>query len=157
MGREVRRVPPGWEHPKRYRDPIRYQPLRDGYNKVLKEFEDAIKEKGLEKAIEWFGGGPLKDEYMPDWPEEERTHYQMYEITSEGTPISPVMETPEELARWLADNSASAFGGMTCTYEEWLGMIVGPGWAPSGVMIPGEGIKPGVSLSTPTPDDRRER
>ena len=44
-------------------------------------------------------------------PIEERTHYQMYETCTEGTPISPVMETPENLARWLADNGASAFGG----------------------------------------------
>jgi hypothetical protein len=73
---------------------------------------------------------------MPEWPESERTHLQMYESTSEGTPISPVMETPEQLARWLADNGASAFGDMTATYEQWL-ETAKDGWAPSGMMIGG--------------------
>ena len=41
----------------------------------------------------------------------------IYETCSEGSPISPAFETPEELARWLTDNS---FGSMTATYEQWL-------------------------------------
>lgn len=46
---------------------------------------------------EYAGPRPDASDYMPDWPEAERTHYQMYENTSEGTPISPVMATPEDL------------------------------------------------------------
>lgn len=57
--------------------------------------------------------------------------YQVWETTSEGSPISPAFETPEELARWLADNGASSFGGQTETYETWLEFIKGPGWAVS--------------------------
>lgn len=49
--------------------------------------------------------------------------YQMWEDCSEGSPISPVLETPEELAQWLADTGASAFGGQTATYKEWLATI----------------------------------
>ena len=75
-----------------------------------------------------------------------RTHYQMYETTSEGTPISPVMETPEALARWLADNGASAFGKMTATYAQWLNMITGDGCAPSAAFVPGVGIISGVEM-----------
>ena len=60
---------------------------------------------------------------MPDWPEAERTHYQMYESVTEGTPISPVMKSPETLARWLADNKASAGPYATATYDQWLAMI----------------------------------
>lgn len=60
---------------------------------------------------------------MPQWPEEERTHWQMYETVTEGTPISPVCDSPESLARWLADNKAPlAF--QTTTYENWLKMIL---------------------------------
>jgi len=62
----------------------------------------------------------------------------MYETTSEGSPISPPMESPEALARWLVDNRASAFGNETATYEDWLDMIRGPGWAPTAVRIGGE-------------------
>ena len=49
--------------------------------------------------------------------------WQMWETTSEGSPISPVFATPEELARWLADSGASAFGDMTATREQWLSTI----------------------------------
>ena len=61
----------------------------------------------------------------------------MYEDTSEGTPISPVMETPEKLARWLVDNNASAFAGQTATYEHWLAVCKG-GWAPSMIAVGGK-------------------
>jgi len=58
--------------------------------------------------------------------------YQIWETVSEGSPISPVFATPEELAqhmamtRWGADKGSS--------YESWLRFINGPGWAPSMVM-----------------------
>jgi hypothetical protein len=83
---------------------------------------------------EWSGPRPEAKDYMPWWPEEEKTHWQMYEDTSEGTPISPVMETPEELAHWLADNKASTFGTTSFAgYEQWLAMI-NQGWAPSAIV-----------------------
>ena len=69
--------------------------------------------------------------------------WQMWETTSEGSPISPVMETPEDLARWLDNNRASAFADQSATYEQWLAMIGGPGWAISAVGTVGPG---GVSI-----------
>lgn len=80
---------------------------------------------------------------MPDWPESERTHLQMYEDTTEGTPISPVMKTAEELARWLADNNASSFGDHTATYDQWLTMIK-RGFAVSACISPSRGLVSGV-------------
>ena len=79
---------------------------------------------------------------MPDWPAEQCTHLMMYEDTSEGTPISPAFATPEELARWLTDNGASAFGSSTGSYEGWLRVAKG-GWAPS-MVATSEGITSGV-------------
>jgi hypothetical protein len=73
---------------------------------------------------------------MPNWPAEQRTHYMMYEDTSEGTPISPAFETPEELARWLVDNKASAFSDMTADYEHWLRAARGA-WSPGMVIADG--------------------
>jgi hypothetical protein len=58
--------------------------------------------------------------------------WQMWETTSEGSPISPVMPTPELLAGWLVRNNASAFGGEGASYVAWMGMIKA-GWAPSAV------------------------
>lgn len=144
MGREVRRVPATWEHPKRGRN--EYIPLlgdsfsqeaarwdeenerwnkgyrRDYLTDGWKEIEDGSKGQSFE---EWTGERPNEKDYMPDWPVEERTHYQMYENTSEGTPISPVMESAEKLARWLADNKASFFADCPAPYEKWLAIIVG--------------------------------
>ncbi len=72
--------------------------------------------------------------------------WQMWETTSDGSPISPVMKTPEELARWLANNGASAFGKDTATYDQWLGMI-GVGWAPSAVGSSETGLISGVAAT----------
>ncbi len=105
--------------------------------------DDAIAwDQGDEKNKEDFpfywqyaGNPPDPDYYRPEWTEEP-THYQMYEDTSEGTPISPVFASPEEVARWCADNRASAMGGMTATYEQWLEVARGA-WAPSMVVQDG--------------------
>jgi hypothetical protein len=153
MGREVRRVPANWQHPKkphwdgrtgRYED--RYQPMFDKpFAPAMHEWyaEWCAWERGEKPAgaisetyIEYNGGPPDPDYYRPDWADAERTHLMMYEDTSEGTPISPAFETPEELARWLADNGASSFGSSTATYEQWLPICKG-GWAPSMVISGG--------------------
>lgn len=68
--------------------------------------------------------------------------WQMWETTSEGSAISPVCESPEALAHWLADNGASANGSQTATYDQWLAMI-NAGWAPSMIATP-HGLKSGV-------------
>ncbi len=158
MGRKVRMVPADWQHPKRENG--NYIPLLGGsYSKDAADWIEGDRQWRLgfrAKAVhhddgtwhdewvpkdaehdypytEWAGEPPCEEAYMPDWPDERRTHLQMYEDTSEGTPISPVMETPEELARWLAANGASAFGSQTATYEQWLATIK-RGWACSAVM-----------------------
>jgi len=162
MGREVRRVPSHWKHPK---DENGFIPLLEGgFLKALKEWEEEKDqwEKGFRLDYtkdgrqykpkdpddtgtyeDWAGKKPEEKEYMPDWGENEKTHIQMYETCTEGTPISPVMETPEELAKWLADNKASAFGDITATYEEWLSTIL-RGWSCSMVYSPETGLIPGV-------------
>lgn len=78
-------------------------------------------------------------------PPPEGHGFQMWETTSEGSPISPVFETPEELARWRADTGASAFGRSQATYEQWLVTCRGE-WAPSAVMIDGK-LMSGVEAS----------
>jgi hypothetical protein len=138
MGREVRRVPQDWQHPKD--NGGHYAPLHGGsasldqakWDEGAAQWARGFRDdwKGGWKALdggegaatfaEWYGDRPVASDYMPDWPASERTHWQMYESTTEGTPISPVMDSPESLARWLADNGASAFGSSTASYESWL-------------------------------------
>lgn len=71
----------------------------------------------------------------------------MYEDVSEGTPISPAFATPEELARWLTDNNASAYADQTASYEGWLRVANG-GLAISMVYSPQTGIVNGVDAFT---------
>ncbi len=164
MGRKVRRVPKDWVHPvKKVFDPFKrievesYQPMFD--RPFAEEMDEWYAEwKAWERGErpdwcrgdntnmpywEWNDGPPDPFYFRPDWPEESRTHLMMYEECSEGTPISPAFETPEELARWLADNGASSFGSSTATYEQWLRVCKG-GYAPSMVISPEHGIQSGV-------------
>ena len=126
MGREVRRVPEHWQHPED--DSGEYIPLMRDYRAAL-EYRNP--------HHEWYdpeGTDPDPAKYIPEWPENEKTHIQMYETCSEGTPISPVMDTPENLAHWLEDNDASASGYMTATYEEWLAVCKGS-FTPTAVLL----------------------
>jgi len=131
MGRELRMVPPDWQHP---RDAKRGS-LIPLLNRDVLEYqnEETPEDERVDEA-----------DLMPDFGD-TATHFCMYEDTSEGTPISPVFGTREELARWLADNGASVFADMTISYEDWLaviekgspGMIIGGGKPPRPA-IPGD-------------------
>ncbi len=58
--------------------------------------------------------------------------YQIWETVSEGSPISPVFATPEELAGYMAGRRWGADKGSS--YESWLAFINGPGFAMSMVI-----------------------
>jgi len=73
--------------------------------------------------------------------------YQMWETCSEGSPISPTFDTPEELARWLADTGASACGHMTATYDQWLATIK-QGCVATMIQDAKHGLRSGVAAST---------
>ena len=138
MSREVRIVPPDWQHPKDGKG--RFVPLLSGsfeHDDAEYTAERAAWEFGFRRGYgedQWvprepsdgnlcnvyYGRRPDEDDYMPEFPEDTATHYMMYETCSEGTPISPAFDTPEALARWLADTGASAFADLTASYEGWL-------------------------------------
>jgi hypothetical protein len=169
MGREVRKVPADWKHPKEQKPdwsngtmveqykPLfegeKYQPSVDVWDEECAKWragwrDDYCTEES-DRAMEyeqWAGQRPNRDDYMPNWPAEQRTHYMMYETTSEGTPISPAFATPEDLARWLADTGASSFGRDTATYEQWLNVCKGE-YAPSAIFTPETGLISGVAAT----------
>lgn len=158
MGRELRRVPADWQHPLDDRGiclPLHYESFKEAAAKWKAGFAawecgdrpDYCSEGGAKMEYwEYDGAPPESKYYRPDWPEESRTHFQMYETTSEGTPISPVFADIETLAHWLADNGASAFAGQTATYEQWLATCQ-RGWAPSAIHSPQTGLISGVAAS----------
>lgn len=55
--------------------------------------------------------------------------YQMWETVSEGSPISPVFDSPIKLAQWLELHPRGVDKGTTA--DQWLTFINGTGWAPS--------------------------
>jgi hypothetical protein len=70
--------------------------------------------------------------------------YQIWETVSEGSPISPVFATPEELASHMAGKKWGADHGSS--YESWLNFINGPGWSVSMIMDE-SGIRVGPNAS----------
>ena len=123
MGREIRRVPPNWKHPKRTCCHIPncenyecYQPLYDETYEVsaqewIGEFEkwqrgerpDYFSEGDSEYYWDWNGKPPNKLFYR-DYKDEDATWYQVYETVSEGTPVTPPFETEDELIDYLVIN-----------------------------------------------------
>jgi len=124
MQREMRRVPANWQHPRK-ESGSSFKPLLQGFQKDFEEFSEMARVEGMRAAVDSLGQAPKRENYMPEWTEEEATHFQMYENTSEGTPVSPVMESSEKLARWLVENNASAFAGQPVSYEAWLKVAKG--------------------------------
>ena len=137
MGREVRKVPRCWEHPRTLEGA--FIPLHGrSYAKEAADWDaeclkwcegwrpDYYDTKTCkvypntpEGYAAWDGERPVESEYMPDFGD-SADMFVMYENVTEGTPISPAFETLEGLAHWLADNEASAFADRTATYEQWL-------------------------------------
>ena len=166
MGREVRRIKRGWVHP--VNDDGKPMPLFGrSYAKAVADWDaecakwcegqrpDYCDDETLRSDVYgyylWAGQRPQPHDYMPDFGD-EADMLVMYESTSEGTPISPAFETPEELAKWLADNDASSFGRMTATYEQWLNVCRGA-FAPS-MVIKGDRIMSGPEATAPAPDPK---
>lgn len=50
--------------------------------------------------------------------------YQLWETTSEGSPVSPVFDTLEKLCEWCEVN-ATTFGSFRASKEEWMSMLSG--------------------------------
>lgn len=138
MGREIRRVPEGWEHPRDNRG--HYQPMfdRDFEMEATKwvnactawaagTHPDQVRRSTDAPPLpayfwEWDGGPPERAWYRPAFTTEP-THYQFYETVSEGTPLSPVFASLAELEDWLVNEAGYSREGAHGFCES--------GWAPS--------------------------
>jgi len=115
MGREVRMVPEGYIHPK---NGYHYVPLLYTKNDEIPNCD-----------------------YMFDKIDSSFNKYCMYETCSEGTPLTPLFDTPEELAKYCANNGVSYFGNMTASYEQWMNIINGSSGGYLGIDINNDGTK----------------
>jgi len=117
MGREIRKVPAGWQHPKYSKDQIRHTWQKDAFHPMYdRDYDTACADWYAEAAkftpneyAKWFhdyyGSPPDKEYYREQsWAEEEATHFVVYETVSEGTPVTPIFEKPEDLVAYLVEN-----------------------------------------------------
>ncbi len=116
MGREIRRVPPNWKHPRKQDGS--YQPLYDeDFDTKAKEWKTEFlawemgshpdlqnkpERKEEMEFWEWHGDPPDRDYYRPKWLIDP-TWCQVYETVSEGTPVTPPFATKEELIAYLVE------------------------------------------------------
>lgn len=111
---------------------VRAKALRQGYEEVCptcKGYASVEKYEGQrEESEKWH-----EEEHEPPTGE----GWQMWETTSEGSPMSPVFKTPEELARWLADTKASIFGSNALDYAGWMRQITGEDFGYQNPDLPG--------------------
>lgn len=157
MGREIRRVVPNWEHPKReFIGPREddYQPMYDRcWEDAFEEFLDYYKKHGTKDTLDYFGSPPDPQYHRPKWTE-DGSWYQVYETVTEGTPVSPPFETKEELVKYLSENGdfwAQRRGSALMSYDKAL-EFVNQGWVPSG-MISGWTVKANYECLS---NDRKE-
>jgi hypothetical protein len=117
MGREIRQVPPNWDHPNSKDDygRNRLQPMYDetfdnAMEMWLGEFDRVRSGDLTDDEREWYPRGlgdwltdnsaPHPDYYRP-WKDEEATWWQVWETVSEGTPVTPPFATQDELVDYL--------------------------------------------------------
>ena len=166
MGREIRKVPPHWEHPRYTADdaPYRvrageYKPLWKGdFEQEKREWLDnlALWEANKHPAQldgtpnlprdwwDWDSDPPKRSDYVP-YTEADATWVQMYETVSEGTPLSPPFATTDELVDWMCSNKD--FWGNGPRTREQAERFVKGGWAPSFIVSStAEGVQIGDGI-----------
>ena len=154
MGREIRMVPAGWDHPKtmRHWGKEDHQPMYDRtYASAVAEwkadfakweagerrsyFDPADYPDGVE-YWEWESTPPERAYYRP-WLDDEAVWFQVWETVSEGTPVTPPFATKEELVDYLVEHGdfwdqKRGDGGWS---REGAERFVGSGWSPSMMVV----------------------
>lgn len=154
MGREIRRVPPNWQHPTD--DSGAYKPLHDEtYKSAADDWKARLAawENGQRPSCfdpdkyahyefwEWEDNPPKRDYYLPEF-DAEPAWFQAYETVSEGTPVSPPFETESELVNYLAEHGdfwCQKRPGERPPSRKAAEAFVSGGWVPSMVLSVGDG------------------
>ena len=101
MAYELRQVPASWQHPKDADGkhvPLYGEPFENAH--LLWLAGDPMHPSDEPEPEKCDLGAPKRGTYVP-FSAAEATHYQVYEDTTEGTPISPVLASKEDVVAWL--------------------------------------------------------
>lgn len=156
MPKEIRRVPPDWEHPRYTKDDAPKPEDVGRYRALFDQDYDAAAEAWIQNLDKWrrdrTASGPdtssesryyWEDQPPPvptdyrrrKWTSTDATHYQAYETVSLGTPLTPHFATTDELIDYLVthgDFYRQQRGG-----EGWppvhAAKLVERGWLPDAV------------------------
>lgn len=161
MGREVRRVPPNWTHPEDGRGMFdqhiddamaewkaNVERIRSGnFDKWEEDYRDAP--DPVSAYIDDYPE-PDADDFRP-WRDEEATWFQVWQTVSEGTPVTPAFEAPEELIEYLVAHGdfwdqQRGDGGWS---RRSATSLVKAGWVPSAI-IDSEGVHMSRDIVLPT-------
>ena len=170
MGREIRRVPADWEHP-RTNHPVRgweFHPCFDeAYEDALARWQEERRQWDADEPMEYSGrrtevlaehpdttfeewvGEPPDPAYYRSrkWTAAEATAYQFYETVTEGSPLSPVCPTREAMVKWLTTAHVDLQGyGRTPMSQVGAEAFVDDGWAPSMIASPEHGVEMGMEF-----------
>ena len=95
-------------------------------------------------AYKYDDEAPTSYDYRPRWKAGWRTHYQLYETVSEGTPISPVCATIADLIDWCVAHPNVWVGTENMTREGWQRFFARGGRAPTAMVTPTHGFESGI-------------
>lgn len=132
MGRELKRVPMDFDYPLHkvwygyFVENISFciSSQNEKYCENCKEFARIkgidTEQYGCPKFDEYFK--QIKDKLKELCEPPKGEGYQLWDTTSEGSPINPVFETLDKLCEWCEVN-ATTFGKFKATKEEWKEML----------------------------------
>lgn len=153
MGREIRMVPPSWQHPRDERGELqsmhkgnfteKFTEWIEDFDRIragnLTDFERECYGRKDDAALAlWLqddGRPPDPSMYQP-WREEDATWVQVWETVSEGSPVTPPFATKAELVDYLVEGGDDwdrkrGRGGYSRAQAE---AFVEAGWVPSMIM-----------------------
>lgn len=70
--------------------------------------------------------------------------YQLWETVSEGSPITPVFATAEDLARWMTTHKWGSQTHLMASSFDVAMRFIDAGWAPSGMVSAEHGVEDGI-------------
>ncbi len=98
----VRRVPLDWQHP--IDEDGDLIPLYGVSLAQAHEAIESLKERYPEEDFDAIYEDLSEEDCFPEWPADAVMGHCLYEIVTEGRPVSPVYETLDELTEWVRLN-----------------------------------------------------